>query len=206
MNGTSWRIVKAFVAKESSYLRGKKLVLHVQQPTEFSQGGKFMVPTRVSSLPAAVNDCLFDNFTIPVSADDWCQLEFLSNEHSPVIQKDINIIASILSAPDAILGYDKLHIREYREAYRLAIPFDGFCAALSGSEKGNLSLNGGFIENGFALRTDNYTYYGILNGNIIQQLALQTFDCADDEFMDILSNYGLVLADWCNADILSIER
>jgi len=205
MNGTSWRIVKAFVAKENSYLRGKKLVLHVQERNEFIQGDKYMVPTRVSSLPAVVNDCLFNDFTISVSADDWGQLQFFSNDHAPAIQEDINSIASILSPPDALLGYDELHIREHNEKYQLDIPFDECCAFLNPAEKGNLSLNGGFIENGFALRTDSFTYYGVVENNIIKQLALQTFDCADDEFMSILSSYGLVLVDWCNADIFSID-
>jgi hypothetical protein len=49
-----------------------------------------------------------------------------------------------------------------------AIPFDAFCAAIQVQSIGNLRLAGnGYIENGFALRSDNYEYYGMVENGII---------------------------------------
>ena len=82
------------------------------------------------------------------------------------------------------------------------IPLKEFALSVDIIEKGGLKAdNGQFIENGFAIRTENYTYYGILKNNQICELCLERFESVDEEFCTISSAFGLALTNWCNGSI-----
>lgn len=102
--------------------------------------------------------------------------------------------------------YDSLHIRKI-DRQNLSIPFADFCERVAVREKGALTItfagSSGFVQDGFALRSDNYMYYGTVTDGIIKELCLQRFDQADDEFCNLAANYELVLVVWCNGQITS---
>ena len=187
----------------------KKLVLHVQESVDYKQEGKFLVPTLADPLPALTDQYLFGDFTLSLPDDEWRQLEFLPNAQVATIQEMTNAITAILTSTtndQALLGYDTQHLRSDIGQYGLDIPFTEFCVLINSLEKGNISISQrGFVENGFAIRSDTYTYYGRLEDGRIRELALQQFDSVDDEFVSVVSTYGLVLVDWCNANILLHE-
>lgn len=58
------------------------------------------------------------------------------------------------------------------------------------------------VRNGFSVRSDNHTYYGIVENDMIRNLCLNEFDYADEELMNVLSIFNLTLIDWCNASRL----
>jgi hypothetical protein len=208
IDGHEWRVIKAHPLNPDDIAIFKKLTLHVlgkdQQP-EKPLGQQ--VPTRHASRPITITTPFYQQFTIDLQEEDWLQLEFLPAQSLPLIQEEIALIDPILQAENGsnpLLGYETAHIRNLTAQLGTAIPFDTFCAALPINQKGNIRLAGGdFIENGFALRTDNYEYYGIVENNIITHVCLTAFDCIDDEFSQVTSNYDLVLVNWCAASIIS---
>ncbi len=124
-----------------------------------------------------------------------------------MVEEAVKEIESILtSQPNPLLGYEQQYIRNNALQPDLTIPFEDFCALLIDSVRGNIFFTDqGFVQSGFAVRSDSYTYYGMLENGLIQTLCLSQFDWADDELMRVLSVNELCLVDWCNTSRLSAE-
>ena len=166
------------------------------------------MPTQHASQPLTSPTPLFDNFTLDISTDDWLQLEFLPAAAVELIQEELAAIDQVLLAENGgnpLLGYASSHIRNQTAQLGANIPFDAFCAALPVQKLGNVRLAGNnFIENGFALQTDNYTYYGMVTDGQITHLCLPVFDCIDDEFSQVATTWELALVDWCNVNVIML--
>jgi hypothetical protein len=136
------------------------------------------------------------------------QMEFLPAAGLPLIQEEVAFIDPILLAQNGsnpLLGYDTQHVRHQTAHLGTDIPFDAFCASIQVNKKGNVRIAGNdFIENGFALRSDNYEYYGTLVNNRITHLGLTTFDRVDDEFSELVTTWDLVLVNWVQCSITTI--
>lgn len=202
-----WQITKSVCDREESYLRSKILTLHVQEPESFTLGNRSMVPSMDGIIPNQVDHSFFDQFTLSVAADDWRQLEFLPISQLTIIQEDLKIIDFILArSKDPLQGFDGLHTRNSIPKNILTIPFGEFCDTIQVIEKGNVSFEANpFVQDGFALRSGNYTYYGILKDNIITDLCIEQFETVDEEFSLLISKFELVFIDWCNAKMLLHE-
>lgn len=72
--------------------------------------------------------------------------------------------------------------------------------------KGAIAFSGhaGFVENGFAVRSKNYSYYGTLDGDVIKELALERFESVDDEFALVADRFELLLVGWCRGEITTV--
>ncbi|MBO9565453.1 MAG: hypothetical protein J7621_21935 [Niastella sp.] len=208
INNTRWRVLEAEPLLADDFLFTKKLTLRVQ-PSE-SEGVRelnFDLPSKCSEVPATGVTCLYDDFTLEVSESDWRQVELLPISQSDSIEQAVKEVENILnSQPNPLLGYEQQYIRDNALQPELTIPFDEFCTLLINPVKGNILFNNnGFVQHGFALRSDSYTYYGIIENEHIKTLCLRLFEWADDEFMRVLSTYGLCLVNWCNAVRISAE-
>jgi hypothetical protein len=206
IDGHEWRIIKADPVNPDDIAIFKKLTLHVLNKDQLQQAPLgYSVPTRHASSPLTTSTPFYQQFTIDLSADDWLQLEFLPEQSLPLIQEEMALIDPILlagSGSNSLLGFENILIRNQTAHLSVNIPFDAFCAAIPLNQKGNIGLAGGdFIENGFALRTDNYEYYGTVENNHITHLCLTVFDCIDDEFMQVATTWDLALVDWCQGSI-----
>ncbi|OQP44592.1 hypothetical protein A4H97_09495 [Niastella yeongjuensis] len=209
IDGHEWRIIKAEPVNPDDIAIFKKLTLHVLDKDQLSQTSfGYPVPTRHASIPLTTPTPFYQQFTIELSADDWLQQEFLPVQSLPLIQEELALIDPILLADNGfnpLLGYEHLHIRNQTALLGANIQFDAFCAALQVTQKGNIRLAGGdYIENGFALRTDNYEYYGTIENNQITHLSLTAFDCIDDEFSQVATSWGLALVNWCQGNITTV--
>jgi hypothetical protein len=209
IDGNEWRVIKADPVNADDIAIFKKLTLHVLNKDQLQQ--TFLghqVPTRHASNPLTIPIPFYQQFTIDVTADDWLQLEFLPAQSLSLIQEELALIDPILLAENGfnpLLGYENIHIRNLTAQLGTNIPFDAFCAAIQVTQKGNIRLAGGdFIENGFALRTDNYEYYGTVENNRITRLCLTDFDCIDDEFSQLATTWDLVFVNWCQGSITAV--
>ena len=209
IDGHEWRIIKADPVNADDIAIFKKLTLHVLDKEQLQQAllGQ-NVPTRHASNPQTSPVPFYQQFTIDITAGDWLQMEFLPAQSLPLIQEELAFIDSILLAENGsnpLLGYKSMHVRDLTAQLSLDIPFDAFCAEIQVNQKGNIRLEGGdFIENGFALRTDNYEYYGTIENNQITHLCLTGFDCIDDEFAQVTTNWDLALVNWCEGSITAV--
>lgn len=204
----NWRVLNAEPISADDFLFTKKLTLQVQHAAIVGTDLlKYSLPTVCNDLPSTGTGSLYHDFTLEITESDWRQVEFVQLQQSSVIEEAVKIIENILTNQlNPLLGYERQYIRDNGLLLNLVIPLEEFCLQLMNPVKGNIFYrNAGFVENGFAIRTDSYTYYGLQENGIIQTLSLLQFDWADDEFMRVLSTYKLFLIDWCNAFRISAE-
>lgn len=206
IDGHEWRVILADPVSPDDIAIFKKLTLHVLDKTQLQHTTLgHNVPTRHASIPLTTPIPFYQQFTVDITANDWLQMEFLPASLLPVIQEELALIDPILLAENGrnpLLGYDNMHIRNLTAGLGVSIPFDAFCAAIPVNQKGNIRLEGGgFIDNGFALRTDNYEYYGTIENNHIIHLCLTAFDCIDDEFSQVATTWDMALVNWCEGSV-----
>lgn len=208
INNINWRVLQADPILADDFLFTKKLILQVQHTANVDTLQlKFILPTISSEFPTTGATSLYHDFTLEIDEADWRQVEFLPLNRSTMADDAIKVIEDILSVqPNPLLGYEQQHLRDNVLQPGLAIPKEEFFALLVNPVRGNIFFNNnGFVQNGFAVRSDSYTYYGILENGLVRTLCLHQFDWADDEFMRVLSTYELSLVDWCNASRISAE-
>lgn len=205
VEGHAWRVVKAEPVKADDFSIFKKLTVHVLQKEHWKDERLlFNMATRHAYRPLMTQEPLFNDFTLDISEDDWRQLEFLPATDLQMIQEEMGRIE--LAAPDALWGYKNMHVREDTAQCVLNIPLAEFCDTIQARQMGNIRLySDAFVENGVAIESDNYTYYGIVVNDRIVSLCLPAFDCIDDEFMQVVTLYNLVLADWCGGRVVMID-
>jgi hypothetical protein len=206
IEGREWRIIQANPLGADDIAIFRKLTLHVLGKDQLQQVTLgHNVPTRHATSAQLTSTPFFQQFTLDITTDDWLQLEFLPVSAMPQIQEEMALIDPILlmeSRSNPLMGYGNIHIRQQTTHFGADIPFDAFCAALPNLKKGNIRLDGkDYIENGFALQSDNYTYYGTLLNNRITHLCLLEIDGIDDEFTQLATTWELLLVDWCKASI-----
>ncbi|THU39232.1 hypothetical protein FAM09_12015 [Niastella caeni] len=205
--GHVWRVVQANPVRADDFSIFKKLTLHVLDNEQLKDAPLgYNVPTQHMLQPAMTTNLLYHDYTLEISQDDWLQMEFLPVSALPQIQEELALIDPILlteSGSNPLLGYDSMHIRNQTANLGANIPFDAFCAAIKPQKIGNLRLKGNrFIENGFALQSDNYEYYGTVDNGYITHLCLPSFDCIDDEFSQVATTWELLLVNWCSANVI----
>jgi hypothetical protein len=209
INNLHWRVLKADPVLADDFMFTKKLTLHVRDAATMSAHAQelFDVPSICDPLPATGASVLYNEFTLAITGNGWRQLEFLPIQHWSIIEEEIKTVEGILGGqPNALIGYVEQYHRKKTGAIELGIPWQTFFALLPRPMSGNVYYDEkGFVENGFALRTESYTYYGLLKNGNIQSLCLTQYDGIDDELMQVLETFKLVLTDWCNASTLSAE-
>lgn len=202
IKGQIWRVIKADLLREASYLFSKKIRLFVADPAAFDFGGKFIAPTLASGIPSGDFSDHSASVTEVIEAE-WRQLEFLPVSLLPLIQEELLKIDAVLSPAnetDCLLGYDSIYRRSDVLDKALRIPFDEFVKDVEAEQQGPLRIaKGSVVTNSFTLESPFYKYYGICEEGLIRELSVFAFESADDEFMRIIEKYELVFADWVGA-------
>ncbi|MBC8032702.1 MAG: hypothetical protein H7Y03_01045 [Chitinophagaceae bacterium] len=202
-----WRVTSARPARVEEYSISKKLLLQVQQPDTINPSIlRYELPTMAPSLPYFTEDPLFSDFTLDLTPEQWRQTEFLPLEFLELIKEEMAPIEAILypeNETQNLLGFAQVHLRQKTDHAYLNIPFEKFCKKVQATGRGNILFPGkGYVHQGFAVTSESFCYYGILKEDRIQQLNLLHFECADEEFFNVLMKYDLVLADWCHGGII----
>ncbi|HUP12628.1 MAG TPA: hypothetical protein VM187_10460, partial [Niastella sp.] len=209
IEGNEWRVIKASPHHSNEFSVLRKLTLHVLNKDQLQQTPLgHNLPTRHAIVPAITATPYYENFTIDLLPDEWLQMEFLPATELPRIQEEIALIDPIILAENGtnpLLGYNTQHIRHQTAHLGVDIPFDEFCASIQANSKGNVRIAGSdYVENGFAVQSDNYGYYGTLVNNRITHLSLIAFDSVNDEFSQLVSTWGLVMVNWVQCIITTI--
>ena len=105
-------------------------------------------------------------------------------------------------------GFDKIHVREKIGEHHLNISLEEFCEVINPISKGSIHMTiygaTGFVQDGFAIKSANYTYYGTLENNFVKELCLESFESMDDEMSLVCSKYNLVFVSWCIGSITTV--
>ena len=207
LQGETWRVMQAEPVNAKDFTLGNKLTLHVQEPLTLDPnilGYNFA--TICEDIPPMDTGPLFNDFVLDISKDGWLQLQFLAASLLPAVQEELLQIEKILfpgQGINTLSGYKNMHIRKKISSYPLNISNAEFCELSGIKQKGGVRYNSAdFVQNGFVYRSDNYTYYGIIEGDRIAELCLLSFESADEELLQTMSFFNLILADWCNARVI----
>lgn len=209
IEGNEWRVIKAKPHHSDEFSIFKKLTLHVLNKEQLQQAPLgHNLPSRHAIIPSTTATSFYEQFTIDLMPDEWLQMEFLPAAELPKIQEEVALIDPIILADNSsnpLLGYSTQHVRQQTADLGVDIPFDAFCASIQATKKGNVRIAGNdFVENGFAVQSDNYEYYGTLVNNRITHLSLTAYDSVDDEFSQLVSTWDLVLVNWARCSITTI--
>lgn len=209
IEGNEWRVIKAKPHHSDEFSIFKKLTLHVLNKEQLQQAPLgHDLPTRHAIIPSTTTAPFYEQFTIDLMPDEWLQMEFLPAAELVKIQEEVALIDPIILAENGknpLLGYDTQHVRHQTAHLGIDIPFDAFCASIQVNKKGKVRIAGSdFVENGFAIQSDNYEYYGTLINNRITHLSITAFDSVDDEFSQLVSTWDLVLVNWVRCSITTI--
>ncbi|HJT73926.1 MAG TPA: hypothetical protein VJ720_07905 [Chitinophaga sp.] len=197
LENEQWQVLKADPISADDFHFTKKLTLHVQRAADFSRiNTRSLLPT-ISGQPP-LHASVSSPVLITIPDQQWAQLQFLPSLSLPLVEEELSHINNVISA-NSLIGYDQVHVRPSMPPLQIAYP--DFLSVVSSVVTGNIDN----VSNGFALRSENHTYYGILEDGIITQLCLYEFQYIDDELSAILNNFNLLLADWCNGDAISLQ-
>lgn len=205
-----YQVVKAEPSYKRDFSSTKKLTLYLQRVEKIDPANiLFTIPTISNEIAPTGNTAIFNDFTLELHEDHWRQIEYLPISLSPTIQEEMADVEKILfpeNEEESTPGYKEIHVRSRIGANHLSIPFEEFCELVGITEKGNIKFYGyaGYVENGFALRSSNYTYYGTMQGNTIKELCLENYESAETEFYQLAAQYNLVLVAWCRGEIRTV--
>jgi hypothetical protein len=207
--GTEWRIMNAEPINGQGIILADKLTLYVEETHSVKPHSVgFNIATICPDWPEFTEKPLFNDFSIQLSKEQWRQLEFLPITLLATIQEEMQEIEPILFPKDGtntLKGYKSMHSRKNIFAQPHDIFVSEFCNRMNIIQKGNIRLEEkGFIQEGFAFRSDSYTYYGLVKKDSIKELCLHNFESVDEEFFQIAEGYNLILADWCNGKLIMI--
>ena len=206
VNGAIWRVMKAAIVRDGSYFWKRLVHLYVQEPGNSQSIATHNVPTYAFPSPLPADTALFNEFSVNILPEEWRQLEFVSVKDKLKIKETLKGIENVIDAEDKgtyLRGYDNIFVRESLGQLNLKIPFEDFCTVIKDiQEKGNVIMGGELVQDAFALRTNDHTYYGIIRNGIIMELALEQFDYMDWEINEVLERFGLIFAIWCDPRIL----
>jgi hypothetical protein len=205
-----WQVIKADPVNKEDFRLTKKLTVYLSEVGFMDpQNILYTLPTISNEVPSTVDTKLFDDFVLELHEDDWRQIEFLPIDILPAIQGEMAAVEAILFPEDETersFGYNSIHVRSKIGSRHLKIPFSDFCQLITVESKGSIAFSGysGFVENGFAVHSNNYTYYGTLEGDVIKELGLQRFESVDDEFALVADKFELLLVSWCRGQITTV--
>jgi hypothetical protein len=211
IDNTQWRIVKFEQLNAGSYFKFAHICLHVISPDRFESNNRYLIPTHASlsqikitkEVPQPIKD-----FAVSITEDEWLQLEFLAFDSLVHVQETASIVGEVINPPGGgnnLLGYASSYKRHTIEQYQIEINYEEFLESLNTKNTGKLLLvDNSFIDGGFSIQSENYTYYGIVDNNVIRKLGILRFDCVDEELSNVLLKYNLIFVDWCSASILSL--
>lgn len=206
-----WEVVKAEPRHATEFTQTRTLTLWLKPVLKMDPSGiRYAIPTISNELPGLSAAPLFDEYTLTLHEDDWRQMEFLPLALLPVIQEEMSRVEEILFPEDdpdfdSTKGFDQIHVRSRLGQKHLSLSLEAFCDTAGITQKGRIALLGypDYVQQGFALRSPNHSFYGIAEEGVIKELCLAEFDVPDEELVGLLERYDLALVAWCRGSITS---
>lgn len=207
VNNVYWRVMAARPLSADDFLYSRKLQLHVL-PVTGAAPDRYYWPTRSGEVPL-VEDAVAPAGSLPVTVDrrEWMQWQFLPLQQSSVVDEALANIRSVLDGQaNPLLGYEQQYVRTGIGQPGLSIPWERLLAVLNHPVHCPLvAETGQGVKDGFCVRSDSYTYYGIVCNGLIDALGITGMEYVDEELMNVMGAFGLQLVDWCRVSRISAE-
>ena len=170
----------------------------------------FTTPTISNEFPQLMPKTKETEFDIFIHEDDYRQSEFLNLGSLPKIEEEFNGIKEIWAnhskKNDEYTLFKNCHVRKTIGSPNLKVSFNELKALLHCDSVGQVIINGNVLTNGFAIKTDNTTYFGTLNDDTVIELCIaQWNDNTTNEILNIDKAFDLLFVNWHHCDLVKNE-
>lgn len=167
----------------------------------------FTTPTISNEFPQLTERTKETEFDIFIHEDDYRQNEFLNQSSLPRIEEEFIRIKDILTYHSKKSGeytlFKNCHVRKTIGSPNLEINFKELKSFLKCNSVGQVIINGNILTNGFAIQTDNTTYFGVLNNDRVIELNIaQWNDNTTNEILEINKAFNLVFVNWYHCNLI----
>lgn len=167
----------------------------------------FTTPTVSNEFPRIAPKTRETESDIHIHEDEYRQNEFLNVNSLPQIEEEFNHIKSIWAnhSPntDEYALFKNCHVRKTIGSPDLDINFNEFKSLLKCISVGQVIVSGAVLVNGFALKTDNTTYFGTIKDDSVVELCISQWnDNTINEILEIDSAFNLVFVNWYHCDLI----
>lgn len=164
-------------------------------------------PTISNEFPQKVATTRQTEFDIHILEDDYRHKEFLNLNALPLIEQEFigikNIWDNDSKKSDDYTLFKNCHVRKVIGSPNLIINFNELKAILKCSSTGLVLINGEALLNGFAITTENTTYFGTLNIDTVTELCISQWnENSTREILEINKAFNLLFVNWYHCDII----
>jgi hypothetical protein len=170
----------------------------------------FTTPTISNEFPQLTPKTKETKFDIFIHEDDYRQNEFLNQSSLPKIEEEFSGIKEIWAnhskKNDEYTLFKNCHVRKTIGSPNLKVNFNELKALLNCNSVGQVIINGNVLTNGFAIKTDNTTYFGTLNDDTVIELCIaQWNDNTTNEILNVDKAFNLLFVNWYHCDLIKNE-
>ena len=167
----------------------------------------FTTPTISNEFPRLVPKTKETPFDIFIQEDDYRANEFLNLSSLHQIQQEFNGIKEVWTNHSKKSGevtlFKTCHVRKTIGSPGLNINFSELKTLLKCSQSGQVVINGSILVNGFAIKTENTTYFGTLDDETVIELCVFEWnDSTTGEILKIGETFNVLFVNWYNCDLL----
>ena len=203
-----WNVEEAIPENSTDIIQSKNLILKLRKIETVNINDLwFTLPTISNEFPQTVETTKRTNFDIDIHEDDYRQNEFLNISALPLIEQEFAGIREIWEnhsqKNDDYTTFKNCYVRKIIGSPDLKIRFDELKALLKNSSVGQVIINGNTLLNGFAIKTDNTTYFGMLNIDIVTELCISQWnENTIIEILEINKVFDLLFVNWYHCNII----
>lgn len=210
LNDEDWTVEEAIPPSAKEFLQTKNLTLKMSK-VEYMDPKDLLytLPTISNETPRRSNSSLYNDFDYSMQEDDWRQIEFLNKSSFPHIEIEIAKIEKVkLNDSEEVnsefTAFKNCHVRDTIGEPNLVLDVIQLNNILKTEKMGSLKISDEFVENGFSLKTESTTFYGIIEKGIVSQFCIGEFsDTTANEIQNLVNELDLLFVGWYHCQIIS---
>ena len=208
IQGDDWTVEEAIPEKSIDFARTKSLVLKMRKVEKVNPNDIwFTLPTISNEYPLTTATTKQTEYDIQIHEDDYRQNEFLNVSALPLIEQEFISIKDIWEnhskKSDEYTLFKECHVRKQIGAPNLTVNFNKLKTLLNYNAVGQVLINGNTLENGFALKTNDTSYFGIVNNDIVTELCIAQWNQnTTGEILEINKAFNLLFVNWHHCNII----
>jgi len=210
LNDEDWSIEEAIPAHSKDFLQSKELTLKMKKVEYMNPKDLlYSLPTISNEIPQNSDSNQFNDYDYSILGDDWRQNEFLNKSSFPHIEIEINKIEKVKvndskEVDSEFTAFTNCHVRDTIGEPNLELDLIRLKNILKTERVGNLKISNEFVENGFSLKAESTTFYGILENGIVSQFCIGKFsDNTSIEIQNVINEFNLLFVGWCHCQIIT---
>ena len=212
LQDSEWNVEEAIPENSVDFIKTKNLVLKMRKIEKVNLNDLwYSLPTISNEFPETKDATEQTDFDIHIHEDDYRQNEFLNLNSQNLVEKEFEEIKDIWEnhskKSDEITLFKKCHTRNIIGIPNLTIDFEELKSLLKCNSIGQVIINGNALINGFALKTENSTFFGIHNIDTVKELCISQWnEKTKDEILEINKAFNLLFVNWCHCDLIKNDK